>query len=743
LILLAALLLRWPFPTSPWTHGDEWAFIVHPLGFWSGDFNPHFFNYPTLQLYLTSALYYLYYLLFSSEPLEEFVAYRYFIDDRDLLVLARASIAMMATGTVAVTMLLGRSLYGKRGGLLAGIVLALMPLHVRFSHLAITDIPATLWTTLAVFMAVRVVQEGSRVHYLLAGICTGLAAATKYPAALITVPVLAGALLRTPSLKNPGFWSIGIISLLTFALATPYTWLDAARFWTDFSTMAEDHLMGNQGREESAFIYLWCHTLRYGLGLVPLATVLIALLWKPKSWRRDEGVLVIAIISLIALLSVAESTFMRYALPLTPLLAVLMIRPILGGIGNRHLALVICMMGVLAEPGHASLQIRALLAGLDTRMQAQQWLGQYLPEGGRVVVVPGDRKELSIFNIGNLYTRQVRFSASFPQEQLLETYRLLSQRQDLPALHRYQTLDTIGKSALVQEIEGADTVLVVYYQHPLYRADIDSMLLDWIRESVHWQVEFSPGSLEGSIFDWQDAYFLPVGGWSHVEKTGPEIKIGYLPLAEIIPPLPRTRQLFSLLCQVMQAQEHIKKEDWTGAIERYGSVMQTPYYLPELLPASYIFQLFEELGHAYIGINDPQRAVHFWTLASSIRPERADLYYSIGLVYHDLGNYEEAIPYYQKAIEKNPRDSDSLYNLGVCYIRTGRYENSISVLRQSLELTPEVDAYINLGIAYGRMGRPEKRRECFRKVLEREPDHPQAASLRQALREFDSSSAER
>jgi|TARA_B110000495_G_C23033200_1_gene616029 hypothetical protein len=57
------------FAGSVWSHGDEWAFIIHPLGFWSGDFNPHFFNYPTFQLYINSALYYLYYLLFAAEPL--------------------------------------------------------------------------------------------------------------------------------------------------------------------------------------------------------------------------------------------------------------------------------------------------------------------------------------------------------------------------------------------------------------------------------------------------------------------------------------------------------------------------------------------------------------------------------------------------------------------------------------------------------------------------------------------------
>ena len=55
LITLAALWLRWPYPEPAWTHIDERAFTTSPLGFWSADLNPHFFKYPTLQFYLSSA----------------------------------------------------------------------------------------------------------------------------------------------------------------------------------------------------------------------------------------------------------------------------------------------------------------------------------------------------------------------------------------------------------------------------------------------------------------------------------------------------------------------------------------------------------------------------------------------------------------------------------------------------------------------------------------------------------------
>ena len=187
LLLLLALWIRWPVPSMAWTHIDEKAFVSYPLGFFSGDLNPHFFNYPTLQLYL-AALTYLGYWLSTGEALLDFVAWRTFIDAGDILLLARGlttiartTATLMAVATVAVTACLGRRLYGSFWGLAAATLLALAPLHVRFSHLATTDVPSVLWSTLAVLWAVRSAQRGSTRDLILSGVFCGLAAATKYP----------------------------------------------------------------------------------------------------------------------------------------------------------------------------------------------------------------------------------------------------------------------------------------------------------------------------------------------------------------------------------------------------------------------------------------------------------------------------------------------------------------------------------------------------------------------------------
>lgn len=57
-LFLTAVWFRWP--AMSWMHVDERAFIVHPLGFFSGDLNPHFFHYPTFPFYMAWVLYAVY-----------------------------------------------------------------------------------------------------------------------------------------------------------------------------------------------------------------------------------------------------------------------------------------------------------------------------------------------------------------------------------------------------------------------------------------------------------------------------------------------------------------------------------------------------------------------------------------------------------------------------------------------------------------------------------------------------------
>ena len=80
----------------------EKAIVNHPRGFFSGDLNPHFSNYPTLQLYLAGVVY-LGYWWSTGEELLDFVAWHTFVDDGDILLLKRGLTSWPSSTTVSRT----------------------------------------------------------------------------------------------------------------------------------------------------------------------------------------------------------------------------------------------------------------------------------------------------------------------------------------------------------------------------------------------------------------------------------------------------------------------------------------------------------------------------------------------------------------------------------------------------------------------------------------------------------------
>lgn len=100
-------------------------------------------------------------------------------------------------GSVVVTYLLGRRLYGRNIGLAAAAVLAVLPYHVIVSRQVLVDTPMAFFVTLAALAAVRAVQDNDGRRLYFAFFWCALAAISKEIAVLM-VPVLAMWLVTGP-----------------------------------------------------------------------------------------------------------------------------------------------------------------------------------------------------------------------------------------------------------------------------------------------------------------------------------------------------------------------------------------------------------------------------------------------------------------------------------------------------------------------------------------------------------------
>ena len=553
-VLALAFLLRWPVPAPAWSHFDEAAFVVLPLGFWSGDLNPHYFNYPTLQFYLCSSLYYLYFLarsLGSAEPVADFIAWRYFVADSDLLAIARNLNTLMSVAAVAATAALGRLLYGPVAAGLAALFLTVLPLSVRFGHLATTDAPAVLWIVLTLWSAVSARQRGGTGHYLAAGAFAGLACATKYPAILVAIPALAAMAAGRPWRAARRAWVAPAAAAMAFAATSPYVFADWGLFWTHFSDMAQTHLLASSpstlAPAPSTGLAAVGANFRHGVGVAGAAVCVAVLPYAVTRRHWQDLVLAAGVGAFGGLLLLAESTFTRYALPLAPFAALLMARGVtLAARGPGMLAALALV--VAAEPAWASVRTWQLLSGDDTRERARRWIRQRAPDGARLIEPESQCGRIRLLTPDRVLVRQSHFIRSYELEELAGAYRRLSEREDLPP-----TYLTSGRGVAGQKVR-------VRTHHPVCPPDECEV-------PQRKATTFSPGDLAAAAFDRQDWYFLPSGGFGDVRETGPIITLEYEPDAGGRPL--SSSDFFRGMAGVIEAHTAATRRRWSEAEESY------------------------------------------------------------------------------------------------------------------------------------------------------------------------------
>jgi len=105
--------------------------------------------------------------------------------------LLRGVVALMSALTVLPVYRIAERLAGIGAGAAAGLLLIFSPLFNDGSHLNTCDVPSAFFATLCLLCVARLVDEERTRDYLLAGLCAGLAAGSKYPAGVVAVAIIA------------------------------------------------------------------------------------------------------------------------------------------------------------------------------------------------------------------------------------------------------------------------------------------------------------------------------------------------------------------------------------------------------------------------------------------------------------------------------------------------------------------------------------------------------------------------
>jgi len=394
--VLAALLrfygLGWGLPDS--IHGysyhpDEFLTVGAAL-YLTQSLIPVFYNYPSLYIYASGLF------------IVSFLAMGFPLGDAGVYLTARAVTAAMGTGAVLATYWAGRQLFGAGAALVAACIICILPLHVQHSHFATVDVPCTLFVALSLGYAGRILRSGAWRDYIIAGVCAGLAAGTKYNAGLVVFSPLAAHLIR--SRAAAGQTSYGrllgclVCAVGAFIVSTPGTLLNTTGFVhgvaSELRHAANGHGLVFAGTG-SGFVYTFTHSLWYGLGpalaILALASVAYVL------WRRDAAsVTVLAFaVPYYVLISVSQVRFARYSLPLFPAAALLCGVMIAGVWRGRLLERFraarwiwgCTIAAVVIATTLYTVSLNRLYAQPDPRNEAAQWIFSNISRGSRIGVM--------------------------------------------------------------------------------------------------------------------------------------------------------------------------------------------------------------------------------------------------------------------------------------------------------------------------------------------------------------------
>ncbi len=252
-------------------HRDEAKYVSIPLRILkTGDYNPHFFNYPTFFFYLLALVYIIYFLFMASrgrlgnldgltmpEVVMENVVGRATMPSQFLV--GRGFVALTGALTVVLIYWLARKAFNRRTGWLAALLFCVSPTHIRNSHFIAPDVTMVFFLVASFACTYQVWRAGRRRDYILAGLLAGLAISTKYNAYPILVPLILAHCWRRQG--KPLFDEDILLALLAsaagFLIGAPYALLDLPAFLNDVAfEMRHYGTMGDPGTQgQNAFLW--------------------------------------------------------------------------------------------------------------------------------------------------------------------------------------------------------------------------------------------------------------------------------------------------------------------------------------------------------------------------------------------------------------------------------------------------------------------------------------------------------
>ena len=306
--------------------------------------------------------------------------------------------------TIVLTYVISRRLFDSRVALVAALLLAIDPLHIRYSQIIRTDMQATIFVLLEILSAISILKYGRRRDYVVAAIVLGFACATKWPAAACSVAVGAVAAMRLYRGLDALEAALGKLALYAICavgalfVASPYLFLDVPTVIANlhgeerpFHLGATGYgLFGNMGWYVGG-------PLVFAFGFAGLLLGAVGC-WIGSRRSTAFGVTVLPVAALFFVMISAQAlVWERWLIPMLPVLSmaaavalVTLLREAAGRFsGMWRIAVQTTIIMMVCVPVLLNARAASAERASDTRLLATHWALTHIPSGSTVTIEHG------------------------------------------------------------------------------------------------------------------------------------------------------------------------------------------------------------------------------------------------------------------------------------------------------------------------------------------------------------------
>ncbi len=339
-------------------------------------------------------------------------------------VAGRVLAAAFGIGTVVAVFLTGSLLYGRRTGLLAAAVMAVMPYHVIVSRQVLLDGPMAFFATVTLYLLARFALSGRASWLYAAGGALGLTFLSKETGALLLGAMYAFfALSRELRVR---LRDLVLTAVCFLAVATPYP---LSLVFSGKSSTGSSFLAWQLFRRPNHGLWFYAAHVPPALGYGVVLAALVAVVLTRRGWTWRETLLLCWVAVPVVVFEVWSVKGFQYLLPIAAPMAILAARGVLLLPERARLvqaqqrrwvgALVAVLLLSLAVPSwrasHPSGDTTFLAGsgGVQGGREAGEWVGANVPEGARMLALGP-----SMANILQFYGHRKAFGLSVSSNPL-------------------------------------------------------------------------------------------------------------------------------------------------------------------------------------------------------------------------------------------------------------------------------------------------------------------------------------